>query len=206
VGADLIGRADVTGNLSFDAGVRTLAGDEIDLAAAGVFAVTGNAEVDLSGAVFGLPIDGFIGLDLTTASGVSIRIDTEIVGLVPLPGSFPFESESIVTVLDDGGVPSVTPLVGSNVRTANRGTVTLVLSPVTGAVLDVIVDFTFEVVARGGPAGVADADGLFSIEGVQTIFGDLTVDASVGEDSVGSSERTPVVRGGATDVGEIVVP
>jgi hypothetical protein len=206
VGADLIGRADVTGNLSFDAGVRTLAGDEIDLAAAGVFAVTGNAEFDLSGAVFGLPIDGFIGLDLTTASGVSIRIDTEIVGLVPLPGSFPFESESIVTVLDDGGVPSVTPLVGSNVRTANRGTVTLVLSPVTGAVLDVIVDFTFEVVARGGPAGVADADGLFSIEGVQTIFGDLTVDASVGEDSVGSSERTPVVRGGATDVGEIVVP
>jgi hypothetical protein len=204
VGPDMIGRANVTGTVSFDAGVRMLAGDEIDLAAAGAFTVTGTEEFDLSGAAFGQPIDGFIGLDLTAASGVSMRIDTEIVGLLPFPGTFPFESESVLTVLDDGGVPSVTPLVGSDVRTANRGTVTLVLSPI-GAVLDVIVEFTLDVVARGGPSGVTDADGLFSIEGVQTIFGGLTVDASVG-DSVGRSERTPVVRGGATDVGEIVVP
>lgn len=105
--------------------------------------------------------------------------------------------------VDFGGNTGVAPLVSVNVA-VDPGTTVIgrVLDAdgnvVEGAAVAVLETYT----------GVSAADGSFSIPGVPTIRGNLTVGASVTVNDVllsGSSASTAPVAGGVTDVGDITV-
>ena len=103
--------------------------------------------------------------------------------------------------------------IGGNVGVATNVTVNVIPDPLTTVIGRVVGEDTLPLAGASvnvlGRTGTTGVDGRFSISNVSTIQGNLIVGATFsppgGPQLAGSSAPTPPVRGGVTNVGDIVV-
>jgi hypothetical protein len=143
------------------------------------------------------------------------RVDFLVDGMVvgtdeTAPYALPFTVPAGVMALTFGATAVDT---NNNVGTAPAAAVSVMPDPLT-TVVGVVRDPDAAAVEGalvttvGNRFGMTETDGSFSILDVPTILGDIVVTASAtidGQEFRGTSTAVPPVRGGTTDVGDIVV-
>jgi hypothetical protein len=147
--------------------------------------------------------------DDVAVSSVSFTVNGQV---VLVDTSQPYEHT--FTVPDTGTVllGAMAADLGGNVTNAQTVTVSVIPDPLT-TVVGRVVDRDLQPVAGVtvnalGHTATTGADGTFSINGVPTLQNVLAVSAALTANNVtvtGTSTSVPPVRGGTTDVGDIIV-
>jgi hypothetical protein len=201
----------LTGEILFDAGVLPLLGDAADLEPGGPLSLSGTLALDFTGfnAQSPTPRRGTLTLSGTAPTGLSLSIQGEVEDFLPVAGEQAFTVDLVVTAFDPAGVATAIPLAGRSLKAHLQGGVQVTVDPMSSEVTSLAMTGGLEMSSDLDFSATSGPDGSFSIAGVPTIFGDMTVDAEKRDVGglllKGSSGVTPFVRGGVTDVGDVVL-
>jgi hypothetical protein len=201
----------LTGELLFDAGVLPLLGNAADLEPGGPVSLSGTIALDFTGfnAQPPTPRRGKLALSGTAPTGLSLSMQGAVEDFLPVAGEQAFTVDLAVTAFDPAGLVTAIPLGGRILKARLQGSIQVTVGALSSEVTSVTITGGLEMSADLDFSATSGPDGVFSIPGVPTIFGDITVDAEKRDVGglllKGSSGVTPFVRGGVTDVGDVVL-
>lgn len=203
----LTGEAAFTGSLTFDSLPVPLPGGPLDLSDAGTFDLAGTLLVTVSDPSFS-SFDALTTVEGTAPSGASVELEFDVRDAAGQSGAQLIEAEGVLRFTDAGSVAGLAPFVDQSLRLPTSGLLTVTPGATPGLILFVEYLGDVETLAEPVVQATTDADGAFLLSDISTIFGDLVARAvlDLGDTVlIGSSNPQPPVRGGITDVGEIIV-